>query len=80
MSLLIESIQMRLPSGYGPRAATIARLTMEALARTEFPADAVYERLRVPAVRVAAQASDQDVAGSIAAAILAQLHAAGATT
>lgn len=80
MNLLIENFQMRLPAGYGPRAASIARLTMEVLAHAKFSTDTVYEHLRVPAVQVAAQASDQDVAGSIAAAILTQLHAVGITT
>jgi hypothetical protein len=77
--LSIDTLSLRLPAGFEHRAERIGRLLGEALARIEAgsPGESlVLERLAVPPVAIAANATDGEVAAGIATSVRHQLVAA----
>jgi hypothetical protein len=73
--LIIDRLRLSLPAGYEARAGRIARLVADELAALPLAGDAQYDRLTLPALQVAPNATDGQVAGAIAGAIATQLGA-----
>ena len=61
----IERIRMRLPSGFEHRAATIAGLVGEALAKQSVSQDVSLEAARLAPQRIHANTSDDEIAQKI---------------
>lgn len=79
MELTIDIMCLSLPAGFETRAANIARLTVEVLARGTSDQPVSIERLRLPKLTFSPFVSDGEIATSIANTILQQLRGAGAT-
>jgi hypothetical protein len=73
--LEIERMRIRLPSELQARAATIARLVGEELARRPLTRSAALDELSVPDVRVRAGDSDSQIAARIAHGIHSRIEA-----
>jgi hypothetical protein len=74
--LTIDQLRLVLPSGFGPRAESIARRLGDELSRITVGASLRLERLDVAPVEIPHGASDVHVASSIAGAIRQGLRAA----
>ena len=75
MSLRIATLRLRLPAGYAPRAESIARAIAGAAARIPLAGSRSLERLALGPVRVAAAASDAEVAAAAARQLAQRLEA-----
>ncbi len=69
--LRIEKLSMQLPGAFEHRAADIAHLLAANLSGMSLPANKNIDKLIVPAITVNRQATNAEVAGVIANAILA---------
>lgn len=75
----VDRLRVRFPRAVGERADRIAWLVADRLASSPVEASLEIKRLVVPAVRVPANASDEDVADLITAAVQMRIAARGAT-
>ena len=71
--LQIERMRMRLPAGFEHRASTIARLVGESMAEIQPSENRTLDRLSISPVQVSQNASDQEIAHSIAGRIASTL-------
>ena len=71
--LKIERLRISLPPGYESRADRIARLVADELASLQLQGDAHLDRLTLPTVEVGQNASNRQIASSIASSMAAQL-------
>lgn len=71
--LKIDRLRISLPAGYEARADRIARLVADELAALPIQGDANLDRLSLPTVEVARNASNRRIASSIASSMAAQL-------
>jgi len=67
--LTIDRLRLQLPPAFRDRAGEIARLVGEELATVSVSADLHLDRLAVPPVEVSHQATDREVARTIAQSI-----------
>ena len=70
----VGQINLRLPPGYEGRAAGIARALVAALAPLAARADLTLEQLRLEPTRIAAGASDGEIAGALAEQVARRLE------
>jgi hypothetical protein len=73
MRIAIDRLNLNLPPGYEARAAAIARLVGEQLARLPVDADRDIRQLSTPVIQTRPLESDAALAGRIARAIHGQL-------
>jgi hypothetical protein len=73
--LHIERLRMQLPEGFEHRAATIARLVGEAIADFQATENLSLGTLSISPVQVMPNATDWEIANSIAARIVSTLGA-----
>ncbi|MFO1434522.1 MAG: hypothetical protein U1F76_31320 [Candidatus Competibacteraceae bacterium] len=66
MNLLIDRLCLRLPHGFEPRAAALARELAAALARQELGPAGTLERIALPAVRLDPAGSNTQLAARLA--------------
>jgi hypothetical protein len=71
--LRIERMRMRLPKGFEHRASTIARMVGDSIAEIHFSENRTLERLSISPVQVSPNATDQEIANSIAERIALKL-------
>lgn len=71
--LKIDRLRISLPPGYEARAERIARLVADELAALPIQGDARLDRLTVPTVEVGQNASNRQIASSVAGAMAAHL-------
>ena len=71
--LHIERMRMHLPSGFEHRASEIARLVAETLAEIQLTENRTLDRLSISPVQVSQNATDQEIAHSVAERIAATL-------
>lgn len=71
--LHIERMRMRLPKGFEHRASTIARLVGECMADINFSENRTLDRLTIRPVHVLPNATDQEIAHSVAERITSML-------
>lgn len=71
--LKIDRLRISLPPGYESRADRIARLVADELAALPLQGDASFDRLTLPTVEVGQNASNRQIASSIASSMAAQL-------
>lgn len=71
--LRIERMRMLLPAGFEHRAATIARLVGESMAEFQPFENRTLDRLTISPVPVSPNATDHEIARSIAERIVATL-------
>ncbi len=71
--LQIERMRMHLPSGFEHRASTIARLVGESMAEIRPSENRTLDRLSISPVQVSPNATDQEIAHSIAERIASML-------
>ncbi len=64
--LHIERMRMQLPEGFEHRASTIARLVGEAMAEFHPTEKRTLDRLSISPVQVSPNATDQEIAQSVA--------------
>jgi hypothetical protein len=64
--LHIERMRMQLPAGFEHRASTIARLVGEAMAEFHPTEKRTLDRLSISPVQVSPNATDQEIAQSVA--------------
>ena len=72
--LHIERMRMQLPSGFEHRASTIARLVGESMAEIHLSENRTLDRLSISSVQVSPNATDQEVAHSVADRISSTLE------
>ena len=72
--LKIERLRMQLPAGYEHRATSISQRVGESLAEVQFTANQSIENLSIGPVRVSPQATDQEIAHSVAQQIVSMLR------
>lgn len=75
--LRIDQMTIHLPDGFAHRAGAIGRKAGEALGRLEITERRTLSRLAVPAVRVSATATDDEIAAFIARAVANRLNTGG---
>ena len=68
----IDRIRMRLPPGYQHRAATIARMVGDQLARQSFPRDLSLEAVAITPQRINPNTPDDEIAKLIVDKIVFQ--------
>ena len=73
--LRIERMRMLLPKGFEHRASTIARLVGESIAELHPAKNLSLDRLSIGPVQIWPNATDQEIAHSIAERISAELGA-----
>ena len=71
--LNIERLRMQLPPGFEHRASTIARLVGESMAEIQLSENRTLDRLSISPVQVSPNATDQEIAHSIAERITSTL-------
>lgn len=71
--LQIERMRMRLPAGFEHRASTIARLVGESMAEIQPSENRTLDRLSISPVQVSQNATDQEIACSVAKRIASAL-------
>jgi hypothetical protein len=71
--LHIERMRMQLPAGFEHRASTIARLVGESMTEIRLAESRTLDRLSIGRVRVLPNATDQEVAHSVAERIASTL-------
>lgn len=71
--LRIDRMRMRLPKGFEHRASTIARLVGDSIAEIQPSENRTLERLTISPVQVSPNATDQEIANSIAERIALKL-------
>lgn len=71
--LKIDRLRIALPPGYEARAERIARLVADELASLPVQGDAHLDRLTLPTVEVGQNASNRQIASSVAGAMAAHL-------
>jgi hypothetical protein len=71
--LHIERMRMQLPSGFEHRASTIARLVGESMAEIHLSENRTLDRLSISPVQVSPNATDQEIAHSVAERIASTL-------
>jgi hypothetical protein len=71
--LHIERIRMQLPEGFEHRASTIARLVGESMAEIHPSENRTLDRLSISPVKVSPNATDQEIAHSVAERIASML-------
>ena len=64
--LRIDRMRMQLPAGFEHRASTIARLVGDSMAEIEPSENRTLDRLSISPVRVLPNATDQEIAHSVA--------------
>lgn len=69
----IERMRMQLPAGFEHRAAAIARLVGEAMAEIHIYSNRSLERLSISPIQVSPNATDQEIAHSVAERIASTL-------
>ena len=72
--LKVERLNLRLPPGYAPRAANIARLVADELSQSTWNSGGEIATLRLPPLRLQFGSSDREVAQALAAAIVSGIH------
>jgi|GEM_PF-5996562 len=72
--LSIERIRMQLPSGFEHRASTIARLVGESMAEFQPSENRNLDRLSIGPVQISPQATDQEIARSVADRIASRIR------
>ncbi len=71
--LRIERMRMQLPTGFEHRASTIARLVGESMAEIHPTENRTLDRLSISPVQVSPNATDQEIAHSVAERIASTL-------
>lgn len=71
--LKIDRLRLSLPPGFEARADRIARLVADELAAVPIQGDAHLDRLALPTVEVGHNASNRQIASSIASSMAAHL-------
>ena len=71
--LHIERMRMQLPEGFEHRASTIARLVGESMAEIHLSKNRALDRLSISPVQVSPNATDQQIANSVAEQIASTL-------
>jgi hypothetical protein len=71
--LRIERMRMQLPAGFEHRSSTIARLVGEAMGEFHATENRTLDRLSIGPVLVSPNATDQDIANSVAQRIASTL-------
>ena len=71
--LHIERMRMQLPAGFEHRASTIGRLVGEAMTRFHPTEERTLDRLSISPVQVSPNATDQEIADSVAERIVSTL-------
>ena len=71
--LKIDRLRISLPPGYESRADRIARLVADELASLQLQGNAQFDRLTLPMVEVGQNASNRQIASSIASSMAAHL-------
>ncbi len=71
--LNIEHMRMQLPAGFEHRASTIARLVGESMAEIPFSENRTLDRLSISPVQISPNATDQEIAHSVAERITSML-------
>ncbi len=64
--LHIERMRMQLPAGFEHRVSTIARLVGESMAEIHLSENRTLDKLSIGPVRVSPNATDQEIAQSVA--------------
>ncbi len=70
----IDSLHMRLPTGFQHRTQNIAHLVTASLGDMKMLGERRLDQLSIPAIQVPGHATDRDIAQSIAAKIAAELR------
>lgn len=70
----IDSLHMRLPTGFQHRAQNIVHLVTASLGDMKVSGEHRLEQLSIPAIQVSGHATDRDIAQSIATKIAAELR------
>ena len=71
--LHIERMRMQLPAGFEHRASTIARLVGESVSQIQYSENYTLDNLSISPVQILPNATDQDIANSIAQRIASTL-------
>jgi len=71
--LRIDRMRMQLPAGFEHRASAIARLVGESMAEIHLSENRTLDRLSIHPVRVSPNATDQEIANSVAERITSTL-------
>lgn len=71
--LHIERMRMQLPTGFEHRASAIARLVGESMAQIHPSESRTLDRLSIGPIRVSPNATDQEIAHSVAERITSML-------
>ena len=71
--LRIDRMRMRLPKGFEHRASTIARLVGDSMAEIHPSENRTLDRLSIGPVQVSPNATDQEIAHSVAEQIASKL-------
>ena len=71
--LHIERMRMQLPAGFEHRASSIARLVGESVAQIQHSENRTLDSLSISPVQILPNATDQDIANSVAQRIAATL-------
>ena len=71
--LHIEHMRMHLPAGFEHRASSIARLVGEAMGEFQPSENRTLDRLTISPVQVSPNATDQEIAHSVAVRIASSL-------
>ena len=71
--LHIEHMRMQLPAGFEHRAASIARLVGDAMGKYRATENQALDRLSIGPVQISPNATDQEIAHSIAERITVKL-------
>ena len=72
--LTIDTLSLHLPAGFAHRAERIARLLGDSLAAIDCSASVSMDRLALPALHIAPDASDRDIASQIADSVHQHLN------
>ena len=71
--LRIDRMRMQLPAGFEHRASTIARLVGDSMAEIHLSENRTLARLSISPIQVSPNATDQEIAHSVAARIASTL-------
>lgn len=71
--LRIERMRMHLPEGFEHRASAIARLVGDSMAEIHLSENLTLDRLSISPVRISQNATDQEIAHSVAERIASTL-------
>ena len=71
--LYIESMRMQLPAGFEHRASSIAHLVGESMGEFHATENRILDKLSIGPVQISANATDQEIANSVARRIISML-------